>query len=129
MASFSPPVGYRGGDVDLEIAYRLSLEIAKYTLMPSEGFRHQDGWTDKLTREKEKPKLAYVLPWYHVLVPKPADEVRKERLLVFDAEARRFLDEWPGVAEALPVLGHHSDTWKTLLFGLVEMLREKQGWT
>jgi len=128
LASFSPPVEYRGGVVDLEIAYRLSLEIAKYTLMPSERFRYQDGWTDKVTREKEKPKLAYILPWYHVLIPKPADEVRKERLLVFDAEARSFLEEWPKVAEALPVLEYHSDTWKTVLFGLVEMLKEKQGW-
>ena len=126
LASLSPPVDYRCGDVDLEIAYRLSLEIARYTLMPAEQFRYRDGWTDREKREADKPMLAYVLPKYHVLIPKAADVVRKKRLLIFDAEGRRFLEEWPGVAESLPALGIHSDAWKALLFGLVEMLKAKQ---
>ena len=128
LASLSPPAGFRGGVVDLEIAYRLSLEIARYTLLPSQQFKHQDAWTERAEREKEKPKLAFVLPEYHVLIPKPADEVRRDRLLIFDAEERRFLGEWPDVAEALRVSGHHSDNWRMLLSGLVELLKEKQGW-
>jgi hypothetical protein len=128
LASLSPPVDFRGGVVDLEIAYRLSLEIARYTLLSSEQFRHQDAWTERAEREKEKPKLAFVLPEYHGLIPKPTDEVRQERLLIFDAEERRFLGEWPDVAEGLRASGHHSDRWRMLLFGLVELLKEKQGW-
>jgi hypothetical protein len=56
LASFSPPVDYGGDVVDLEIAYRLSLEIAKYTLMPTERFRYHDGWTDKAGK-KRSPSL------------------------------------------------------------------------
>ena len=127
LASFSPPIGYRGGVVDLEISYRLSLEIAKYTLIPSEQLRFRDAWTDRAEREKEKPRLAYVFPIYHVLIPKPADEVRNERLLIFHAEERKFLEKWPKAAQSPTALRHLWDAWKTILSGLVEMLKAKQG--
>jgi hypothetical protein len=95
--------------------------------MPSDQFQFRDAWTDRAEREKEKPRLAYVIPVYHVLIPKPADEVRNERLLIFDAEERNFLEEWPKTAQSLPALRQHSDTWKTILSGLAEMLKEKHG--
>ena len=38
--------------------------------------------------------LAFVLPQYHVLIPKPEDEVHKERLSRFDTDTESFLNEW-----------------------------------
>mgnify|MGYP007044064223 CR=1 FL=1 len=69
--------------------------------------------------------LTYVLPQYHVLIPKHEDEVHKERLLRFDADAEIFLAESSRIDENLPVFKHRSETWITLFSRLVEMLREK----
>ena len=69
--------------------------------------------------------LTYVLPQYHILIPRPEDEVHKERLLRFDADALSFLAEWPRIDETLPVFRHRSETWITLFSRLVEMLKTK----
>jgi hypothetical protein len=126
LASINPPADYRSAAIDLNIAYRLSLEIARYTLSPSEQFKYRDSWTHRIKDENEKRMpLTYVMPQYHVLIPKPEDEVHEERLLRFDADSRSFLEKWPRIAETLPTFRQRSETWKTLLSRLVEMLKTK----
>jgi hypothetical protein len=69
--------------------------------------------------------LTYVLPQYHVLIPRPEDEVHKERLLRFDADALNFLAECPILDEPFPVFRFRSETWIILFSRLVKMLRAK----
>jgi hypothetical protein len=124
LASISPPANYTNAIVDLNISYRLSLEIARYTLLPLEQFKYSDSWTHGLKDKNiARTPLTYVLPQYHVLIPKPWDEVNKERLLRFDTDAQSFLAEWSKMDETLPVFRHRSKTWIILFNRLVEMLR------
>jgi hypothetical protein len=127
LASLSPPTDYTSAVVDLNIAHRLSLEIARYTLSPPEWFKYSDSWTHG-NKDKNGTRMAltYVVPQYHVLIPRPEDEVHKERLLRFDADAESFLAEWPRIEKALPVFRRRSETWIVLFSRLVEMLRENR---
>jgi hypothetical protein len=126
LASINPPTDYNNTIVNLNIAYRLSLEIARYTLLPPEQFKYSDSWTNgEKDKNGTRMPLTYVLPQYHVLIPKPEDEVHKERLLRFDEDAKSFLAEWVRIDEASPVFRGHSETWITLFSRLVEMLRAK----
>jgi hypothetical protein len=126
LASIGPPADYTNAVVDLNVAYRLSLEIARYTLLPPERFKYKDSWTNGLKdKNGARMPLTYVMPQYHVLITKPADEVNKERLLRFDADAESFLAEWGRIDETLPVFRHRSETWIILFSRLVEMLRSK----
>ena len=126
LASISPPADNSNAVLNLNIAYRLSLEIARYTLMPTEQFKYSDSWTTgKKDKNGARMSLTYVLPQYHVLIPKPEDEVHKERLLHFDTDAEIFLAESSRIDESLPVFRHRSETWITLFSRLVEMLRAK----
>ena len=103
LASISPPADYSSSVVDLNIAYRLSLEIARYTLLPPEQFKYSDSWTNGMKdKNGARMPLTYVLPQYHVLIPKPEDEVHKERLLCFDEDAKSFLTEWSKINETSP---------------------------
>jgi hypothetical protein len=126
LASINPPANYCNSIVDLNIAYRLSLEIARYTLLPPERFIFSDSWTNGMKdKNGARMPLKFVLQQYHVLIPKSEDEVHKERLLRFDVDANRFLNEWSKIDEASPVFKGRSETWITLFSRLVEMLRAK----
>jgi len=126
LASISPPADYSISVVDLNIAYRLSLEIARYTLLPPEQFKYSDSWTNGMKdKNGARMPLTYILSQYHVLIPKPQDEVHKERLLRFDADAASFLTEWPKIDETSPVFKSRSETWIILFSRLVEILRAK----
>jgi hypothetical protein len=126
LASINPPVDFSNPIVDLNIAYRLSLEIARYTLLSPEQFKYSDSWTNGMKdKNGERMPLRYILQQYHVLIPKPENEVHKERLLCFDEDAKNFLAKWVRINEPLPVFRHHSETWITLFSRLVEMLRAK----
>ncbi len=124
LASLSPPVGCSNSLLDLNIAYRLSLEIARYTLMSPEQFKYSDSWTNGIKDEnEERIPLNYILPQYHVLIPKHQDEVHKERLQLFDAEAESFLAELSMINEVSPIFKCRSGTWIILFFRLIELLR------
>jgi hypothetical protein len=126
LASISPPADYGKTIVDLNMAYRLSLEIARYTLLPPEQFKYIDSWTNGMKdKNGARMPLTYVLSQYHVLIPKPQDEVHKKRLLCFDEDAKSFLTEWAKIDETSPVFKGRSETWITLFSRLVEMLRAK----
>jgi hypothetical protein len=126
LASLNPPADYTSAVVDQNIAFRLSLEISRYTLSPSEWFKYSDSWTHGNKDKKEaRMSLTYVVPQYHVLIPKSEDEVHKERLLHFDADAESFLAKWSRIDETLPVFRYRSETWIILFSRLVEMLRVK----
>ena len=126
LASINPPADCSNALVDLNTAYRLSLEILRYTLLPPEQFKYSDSWTNGMKdKNGVRMPLRYVLQQYHVLIPKPEDEVHKERLLRFDADAKSFLKEWPRIDEASPIFRGRSETWITLFSRLVEMLRTK----
>jgi hypothetical protein len=126
LASISPPADFSNSVVDLNIAYRISMEIARYTLMPTEQFKYSDSWTNGMKdKNGARMPLNYVLQQYHVLIPKPQDEVHKERLLRFDDDAKNFLAESSRIDETLPVFRNRSEMWITLFSRLVEMLRAK----
>jgi hypothetical protein len=126
LASINPPANYSNSVIDLNIAYRLSLEVARYTLLPPEQFKFCDSWTNGIKNKNgERIPLKYILPQYHVLIPKPEDAVHKERLKRFDAEVKNFLAESSTINEASPIFRGRSETWITLFFRLVEMLRTK----
>ena len=127
LASINPPTDYSNSVVDLNIAYRLSREIARYTLLPPEQFKYSDSWTNGMKdKNGARMPLTYVLPQYHVLIPKPEDEVHKERLLRFDADAESFLKESSRIEDASPVFRGRSETWIILFSRLVEMLRQNR---
>jgi hypothetical protein len=120
LALISPPSKLEIAKVNLNIVYRLSLEIARYTLSPPELFQYQDSWTYKT--ENKQMSLTFVVPQYHVLIPKPVREVQEERRLSFYDETHSFIEEWPNIAEGLPALKDRSEKWKIILSGLVAFL-------
>lgn len=123
LASITPPSKNRNFTVDFNIAYRLSLEIARYTVGKPELFKFQDSWTHKSITKKHMA-LSLVIPQYHVLIPKPVDEVHAERQWNFYEEKSKFLDEWPNLENKISEL-KRSDTWKLLVLELVKMLGYK----
>jgi hypothetical protein len=121
LALFSPPSIPGNAEVNLNMVYRLSLEIARYTLSPPELFKYQDSWTQRTEKNKQM-SLTYVLPQYHVLIPKPVEEVQEERRLSFYDETRSFIEEWPNMVKGFPALKERSEKWKIILSGLVQFL-------
>jgi hypothetical protein len=122
LALLSPPASHGNKKVFFNIVYRLSLEIARNTLVASEFFKFQDSWTHR-TETNKQSSLASIVPQYHVLIPKPLDEVQQQRRLGFCDENRLFLEEWPSIEQTLPTLWQRSETWKIILSELVQMLR------
>jgi hypothetical protein len=120
LALISPPSKLESPKVNLNMVYRLSLEIARYTLSQPDLFQYQDNWTHKT--ENKQMSLTYVVPQYHVLIPKPVSEVQEERRLSFYYETSSFIEEWPNIAEDLPALKDRSEKWKIILSGLVAFL-------
>ncbi len=122
LASIESPSSFRDCKIDFNIAYRLSLEISRYTLLPDDQFEFADSWTHR-DQGNKKPGLTFVLPKYHVLITRPMLEVQDERSANFEKERMNFLAEWPCAEEKIPVSEYHSDAWKILLSELVELLR------
>lgn len=124
LTTITPPTIQDNPEVNLNLVYRLSLEIARYTLSSPELFRYQDSWTHRMEKDKHMP-LVYVMPEYHILIPKPINEVQKERNLRFFSDRDYFLEEWPSKETLSPISNQHSETWKILLSGLIEILKEQ----
>ena len=125
LASFAPPSDYCNALIDLNVVYRLSLELTRHTLSPPEHFKYTDSWTQKgKIGINQRMYLDYVLPRYHVLIPKPVGEVHKEREASFEGSRRDFLDNWSSTEKSLKVWKYCSDIWKMLVIELVELLRQ-----
>jgi len=125
LSSISPPSNNRNAKVDFNIAYRLSLEIARYTVSKPEVFKFQDSWTHR-TETNKHMSLSLVIPQYHVLIAKPVNEVHEERRLSYFDQSRRFLDNWTDTEKSLSGSSQHSETWKILMSGLVDMLKTEK---
>lgn len=119
LAVINPPTGQGDLEIHLQIAHRLSREIAVYTLANHELFKYQDSWTHK-TNERHL-KLGLLKPQYLALIQQPISEVHRERLRRFSDENRIFLDAWPSIQKAMPTI-KRTETWKTILAGLIEIL-------
>ena len=70
--------------------------------------------------------LSLVIPQYHVLIAKPVNEVHEERRLSYFDQSRIFLDNWTDTEKSLSGSSQHSETWKILILGLVEMLKTEK---
>jgi hypothetical protein len=124
LASISPPSNNRNSTVDFTIAYKLSLEIARYAMGKPGLFRFQDSWTHRVEKNKHI-SLSLMIPQYHVLIPKPVDQVYAERRWNFYDESRRFLEAWSSREKGLSDVSQRSETWKLVITGLVEMLLDR----
>jgi hypothetical protein len=125
LASLAPPSDYCNAFLDLNVVYRLSLEIARCTLSPPEGFKYADSWTQKgKVGGKKRMYLAFVLPRYHVLINRPVDEVHEERKSSFESSRQDLLANWSSIENSLDSLRQHSDLRKNLVIELVELLRQ-----
>ncbi len=126
LATTEPPPNRRNANADLNIAYRLSMEIARITLKPPELLKYSDIWNQNSLNEKNQQyRLTSVLPQYHSLIRKPIKEVQEERTKQFEQEEKTFLKTWPLIEETLSELKTRSKVWKILLKGLVELIKEK----
>ncbi len=123
LAMTEPPADNRDSTMDLNIAYRLSLEIARHNLLQPEQFKSIDDWTIRKKIGEKPINLAWILPQYHVLIPKPVEVVQAERNMIFEEERKAFLRDWPYYEKSLSGLKYHSDVWKILLTGLAELLK------
>jgi hypothetical protein len=127
LASINPPNQCCNALTDLNIAYRLSLEIARYTFSLPEQLKYRDNWTQKSKLEnRQSMNLAYVVPKYHVLIPSPTAEIREERIAHFEESCQDFLANWPSTEKTLKNMQHCSDTSKMLLTELVELLKQNE---
>jgi hypothetical protein len=126
LASIEKTPKFRSKSLDLNIAYRLSLEIARYTLSSAELFKFIDSWTQ---RNKEKPNtqqpLTNVQPEYHTLISKPVKEVLAERSEQFEAQEKKFLSDWTLIEKSLPLVQNKSAVWKILIGALVGLISTK----
>ncbi|MFB3889987.1 MAG: hypothetical protein ACE14S_10890 [Candidatus Bathyarchaeia archaeon] len=122
LALTEPPVGCRDSVVDLNIAYRLSVEIARHVLLPPEKFKFSDDWTIRKKIGEKCINLTLVVPQYHILVPKPVEEVQAERERDFEEARRSFLADWSSYKTCLQSVTCRSDVWKVIFTGLVELL-------
>ena len=119
LALIKPPPNQDNIEINLQITYRLSQEITRYTLAKPEKFKHQDNWTHK--NETQQIRIGLLKPQYLTLIQQPIDEIHNERLNNFYGEKQRFLDAWPSIQKAYPSI-QRSDTWKIILPGLIKIL-------
>jgi hypothetical protein len=120
LSLIEPPTNQSNSEINLHIVYRLSQEIARYTLAKPEQFRCQDNWTHKTNTQQVK--LGLLKPQYLTLIPRPVNEVHKERLSSFFAEKQIFLGAWPSIQKAMQTI-QRTETWKIILSGLIEILK------
>jgi hypothetical protein len=123
LSLVQPPINEGTSEINFQIAYRLSLEIAKYTLAKPEEFQHQDDWTHKTNTQHIK--LGSLKPQYLTLIQQPISKIHKERLNSFFGAKQKFLDAWPSIQEAMPTI-QRTETWKIILLGLIEILKTKE---
>jgi hypothetical protein len=120
LASLKPPSTNENTEkINLNIVYRLSTELAKYTVSPSTNFTFEDGWTNK---EKDHSLLAFIMPEYHVLIKHPIDDVQKQRNLSFHWDVKEFTENWSNIKQELSKLDNGCENWRIILSGLVRML-------
>jgi hypothetical protein len=125
LATTEPLSNGRNANADLNIVYRLSMEISRITLKPPEQLKYSDDWNQKnLDGKNHQYRLTSVLPQYHSLIRRPVKEVQEERSTQIQQEEKTFLQTWPLIQKTLPELKTRSETWKILLKGLVELIKE-----
>lgn len=122
LSLIKPPINEGYSEINFQIAYILSLEIAKYTLAKPEEFQHQDDWTRKTNTQHIK--IGSLKPQYLSLIQHPVSQIHKERLTNFFGEKQKFLDAWPSIQKAMPAI-QRTETWKIILLGLIEILKTK----
>jgi len=120
LSLIKPPTNQSNSEINLQIVYRLSQEIARYTLAKPEQFKYQDNWTHKTNAQQVK--LGLLKPQYLTLLQQPINEVHKERLTSFFDEKQKFLHAWPSIQNALLTISR-TETWKIILSGLIEILK------
>jgi hypothetical protein len=123
LSQIKPSTDQSHLELNFQIAYRLSQEIARYTLAKPEQFKHQDNWTRKTNAQQVK--VGSLRPHYLTLIKQSIDEVHKERLIRFLDEKQKFLTEWPNLERA-PQTIQRSETWKNILSELVQILKSKK---
>ena len=124
LAMISPPSDHCDPKIDVNLVYRLSLEIARHTVSKSQQFKYSDSWTNRNASEnKTQMHLFSIVPQYHILIPRRVEEVQKERNMNYADNRREFLANWPSTKESLQASGRYSVTWNTLTAGLVELLK------
>jgi len=123
LAKTSPPS--EGADLllNLNIAFRLSLEISKLVLAKPQDLKHSDKWTQK--REiGQKIGLGNILPEYHILIIKPLEEIYQKRKAFFEKQVKTFLSEQKKPTHKNPILKHRSEIWDLLFGTVIELLPE-----
>ena len=123
LSLIKPPTNQSNSEINLQIAYRLSQEIARYTLAKPEQFKHQDNWTHKTNTQRVK--IGLLKPQYLTLIQQPINEVHKERLTGLFDEKQKFLFAWPSIQNAMPAI-QRTETWKIILPELIQMLKTKE---
>ena len=122
LSLIEPPKNQENLEINFNLAFRLSLEIARYTVAKPEKFKYQDNWTHKTTIQRVK--LGFLRPQYLVLIQEPITEVHEKRVTNFFDEKQNLLDEWPSIQNAMPQI-QRTETWKIILAGLIEQLKTK----
>jgi hypothetical protein len=120
LSLIGPPTNQQNSEIHFQIVYRLSQEIARYTIAKPEQFKYQDNWTHKTSTQKVK--LSLLKPQYLTLIKQPISEVHKKRIANFFDEKQNFLQEWPSIQKAMPTI-QRTETWKIILSGLMEQLK------
>ena len=123
LSLIKPPINGDSSGTNFQIAYRLSEEIAKYTVAKPEEFQYQDDWTHKTN--KPHIKLGLLKPQYLTLIQQPISEIHKERLTSFFGEKQKFLNAWSSIEKAMSTI-QLTETWKIILPGLIEILKTKE---
>jgi len=128
LVLINPPPQSLDVIINVNVAFRLSMEIARLTLSKAEYFKFVDDWTQRGEFVGGKIGLTYVMPNLLVLIRKPVGQVYKERKARFEEEVRLFLEEWSEIKDQLPVVKTHSEVWKILLTKIVELLSQDEYW-
>jgi hypothetical protein len=83
LASMNPPLDDKATKaINLNIVYKLCLELARHTLSPSSIFKFEDDWSVKA--EKAKHFLCLIIPEYHELIKLITLTIQKRNNRFFD---------------------------------------------
>ncbi len=123
LSLVSPPSNQNYPEINLQIVYRLSQEIARYTLAKPEQFNYPDDWTHKI--DLRPAKIGLLKPHYLTLIERPIQEVHKERLFNFFGENQHFQLEYLNIQNTLSTI-KRSETWKIILSELMEILKREE---
>ena len=120
LSLIEPPTNESNIEINFHLVYKLTQEIARYTVAKPEQFKYQDNWTHKTNTQRVK--LGLLIPQYLTLIQEPIVEVHEKRLKSFFDEKKKFLDQWPSIQKAMPQI-QRTETWKIVLSGLMDQLR------